>query len=71
MCGQCTLSLLVGLSESRRDRKEACPEDIRVLVDLEAAIELPQLRSRSAPDIQVAMAARAEAETVSSDLGMT
>ena len=70
-CGQCTLSLLAGLSGSGRDREETCPEDLRLLVELEAAIELPELRSRSAPDTQVAMAARAEAETVSSGLGMT
>ena len=67
-CGQCTLSLLAGLSGSGRDREETCPEDLRLLVELEAAIELPELRSRSAPDTQVAMAARAEAETVSYDI---
>ena len=32
-------------------------------MDLEAAIELPELQSRFAPDTQVAIAARAEAET--------
>ena len=62
-CGQCTMSLFASVSGLGRDREEACPEDLRVLVDLEAAIELPELQSRFAPDTQVAIAARAEAET--------
>ena len=52
---------------------EACPEDLRLLKELEAAVELAEVElvSRSAPETQVAIAARAELETVSSDLGMT
>ena len=63
-----------GLSGSGRDKKEACPEDLRLLVELEAAVELAEVelvRPRSAPETLVAIAARAESETVSSDLGMT
>ena len=55
-CGQCSLLLPASLSGSGRDREEACPEDLRVLVELEAAIELPELQSRFAPDTQVAIA---------------
>ena len=62
-CGQCTLLLLASVSGSGRDREEACPEDLRVLVELEAAIELPELQSKFAPDTQVAIATQAEAET--------
>ena len=72
--GHCTLLFPAGLSGSGRDKKEACPEDLRLLVELEAAVELAEVelvRSRSAPETHVAIAARAESETVSSDLGMT
>ena len=51
------------------------PPSLRLLVDLEAAVELAEVelvRSRSAPETyDVAIAARAESETVSSDLGTT
>ena len=69
-CGQCTLSLLAGLSGSGRDREEACLEHLWFLMELEEAIWLPELLSSSTPDTQVAITARTEAETVSSDLGM-
>ena len=72
--GQCILLFPAGLSGSGRDKKEACPEDLRLLVELEAAVELAEVelvRSRSAPETHVAIAARAESETLSSDLGMT
>ena len=57
-CGQCTLSLLAGLSGSGRDREETCPEDLRLLVELEAASELSELLSSSAPETQVATYSR-------------
>ena len=47
---------------------------LRLLVELAAAVELAEVelvRSRSAPETYVAIAARAESETVSSDLGTT
>ena len=71
--GQCTLLFPAGLSGSGRDKKEACPEDLRLLVELEAAVELAEVElvSRSAPETQVAIATRAELETLSSDVGMT
>ena len=72
--GQGTLLFPAGLSGSGRDKKEAGPEGLRLLVELEAAVELAEVelvRSRSAPETYVAIAARAESETVSSDLGTT
>ena len=36
--GQCILLFPAGLSGSGRDKKEACPEDLRLLVELEAAV---------------------------------
>ena len=43
--------------------------DLKFLVELEAAVELPELHFSSTPETQVAIAVKVEAETVSSDLG--
>ena len=61
--GKCILLLLTGLFWSGRDR-EACPEDLRFLVELEDVVELLKLFSSSILDTHVAIAARTEAETV-------
>ena len=72
--GQGTLLFPAGLSGSGRDKKEAGPEGLRLLVELEAAVELAEVelvRSSSAPATYVAIAARAESETISLDLRTT
>ena len=61
--GQCILLLPDGLSRSGGEREEAGLEDLRFLVELEEAIELQELLSKSTPETQVAIAAWVEAET--------